>query len=415
MSTTNPKSNSGRVLVSFLLIVAALAAAGGIIFALVKSKPEAERREREHVGVLVAAEAVTASSQDVSLSARGTVQPARQIVLSPEVNGRVRWQSDNLVPGGRVSARERLIRLDARDYRLQVDSSGAEVNRAQLELQMERSRREVAVREWQAFGDDAATDDRARALATRQPQLQTAEVGVQAAESAAGRARLNLSRTTIRAPFNGMIVQEAVDVGQIVGPSSQLATLVGTDAFWVQVSVPVESLTTIHADEEDGSEATVVHTVGSERIEHAGRVIRLLPDLDPTGAMARVIVEVRDPLGLEEGHDVPVPLLLGSYVEVEIAATRLENIIEVPRSAVHEGNIVYVLSPENTLIVRNVEVAWGRRNSVLVSSGLSPGDLVIRSRVGTPVPGMLLRQAEAQPATTASAGQTEAANRAESP
>ena len=120
------------------------------------------------------------------------------------------------------------------------------------------------------------------------------------------------------------------------------------------------------------------------------------------------------PWASRAGHDVPVPLLLGSYVEVEIAATRLTNVVEVPRSAVHEGNIVYVMAPDNTLDVRQVEVAWGRPDSVLVRSGLNEGELVIRSRLGTAVQGMLLRRADQSSSPSASAeGATDAAAQAE--
>ncbi|MCA9577892.1 MAG: efflux RND transporter periplasmic adaptor subunit [Polyangiales bacterium] len=395
---TNPRSRSekGRALVSLLLILLVLGMAAGFFTYMKNTRPEAERVERVDEGILVEVTTVARATHEVRIRAQGTVRPARQVVVIPEVGGRVRWHHEQLVAGGRVRANDTLLRIDARDYRLAVEASTAEVNRAELELQMERGRQAVAQREWASFGDPEAGES-GRALATRDPQLRTAQVGVVAANSSVERARLNLSRTTIRAPFNAMVTTEAVEVGQVVGPQSQLATLVGTDEFWIQVSVPVASLASIVVSESEGSEATVVQDVGGQRVERTGRVVRLLPDLDPNGAMARVIVSIPDPL------DGPVPLLLGSFVGVEIDAPPLEDVIEVPRAAVHEGNVVYVMSADDTLETRRVSVVWGLPDSVMVSTGLDAGDRVIRSQVGTALPGMRLRTAGSAPTTTAQA------------
>ncbi|MCA9536135.1 MAG: efflux RND transporter periplasmic adaptor subunit [Myxococcales bacterium] len=388
MTNLRSRSEKGRALVSLLLILLVLGAAAGFFAYMKATKPEAERVNRVDEGILVDVTTVARATHEVRIRAQGTVRPARQIVVIPEVGGRVRAQHEQLVAGGRVQANDILLRIDARDYQLALEAGSAEVHRAELELQMERGRAAVAQQEWASFGDPEAGDS-GRALATRDPHLRTAQVGVVAATSSVERARLNLSRTTIRAPFNAMVTAEAVEVGQVVSPQSQLATLVGTDEFWVQVSVPVASLASIVVSETEGSAATVIQNVGGERLERTGRVVRLLPELDPNGVMARLIVSIPSPL------DGPgVPLLLGSFVDVEIDAPPLENVIEVPRAAVHEGNIVYTMTAENQLATRRVTVVWGLRDSVLVSEGLESGDRVIRSQVGTALPGMLLRTAD---------------------
>ena len=242
----------------------------------------------------------------MSIRARGTVRPARQVVLQPEVSGRVVWQNDALVPGGYLEKNALLVRIDARDFQLSLESSEANVAKARLDYKLERSRKEVAEREWKLFGGDAPTaddDPDGGTLALREPQVKTARVAVQSAESARERAQLNLSRTRVQAPFNALVMEESVDVGQLVSPQSRLATLVGTDQFWVQVSVPVEALPWIDVPAPDkktkGSPARVIQDVGKRRIEREGHVVRLLPDLDPSGTMARLLVAVDDPLALD--------------------------------------------------------------------------------------------------------------------
>ena len=393
---------------------------GGVVFAFKASKPEPARQEEDSRGLLVETQEVHADTHPVHVRAQGQVTAARRISLSPQVAGKIVWVSDDLVPGGRVEEGARLIRLDARDYRLALQSSSAEVNRAALELRLEQRRQAVAQREWETLSNESLglssmvePSEEGRELALRGPQVETAEVGVEAARSAAQRARLNLQRATLEAPFNAMILEESVDVGQYVAPGSPLATLVGTDEAWVQVSVPVESIASIRLPGRDGeaSPARVSFDVGGEEVVRQGRVLRLLPDLDAAGGMARILVSIPDPFAFDrEGESAPnMPLLLGSYVTVDIDVPPIESAVEVPRLAVREGNVVFVMNAQSELEVRQIDVVWGGDDSVLVGEGVSDGEKVITSRVPSPVDGLKLREAGTEPSAPAEAEPSEGA------
>jgi RND family efflux transporter MFP subunit len=394
-------------LIQVILALLIVGLGAGIVVAFKKTAPEPSQSDSESQGLLVQTQRVGAGDHEVHVRAQGQVMAARRVVLSPEVPGKITWVSDQLVPGGRVDERARLLRLDGRDYRLALQSQSANVNRASLELQLEQRRQAIAQREWEGFSQEGApaggtgeASESGRALALREPQIENAEVSVEAAQSAAQQARLNLARTTIRAPFNAMVLAESVDVGQYVAPGSQLATLVGTDEAWVQVSVPIEALASIQFPERDGegSLARVSFEVGGQEVVRRGRVLRLLPDLDASGGMARVLVAIDDPFALDrEGEDAPkVPLLLGSFVTVDIDVPPLTGVVEVPRLAVREGNVVYVMNDQDQLEVRDLHVVWGRPDSVLVREGVADGERVITSRVPSPVDGLALRE-ESEP------------------
>ena len=391
-----------KVFLKYILPFVVLAAGVGVFMMLFQSRPEPPRTERGEEGLLVEVATLESGRHEVNVRARGQVIPAQRAVMAPQVTGTVRWMADALVPGGRFRRGETLLRLDSRDYRLALESQEANLSAAGLELQLERGRQVVAEREWQVFGapEAAAGSAAGEALARRQPQLDNAEVAVSAAESGVERARLDLSRTRLTAPFNAMVLTESVDRGQLVGPTSQVVTLVGTDTFWVEVAVPVDQLAALRipgagAAEGEGSRATVRQSVGDQRVERGGRVLRLLPDLDPAGSMARLLVSVDDPLGLE-AEAAGIPLLLGSYVEVDLAATALDDVIEVPRYAVREGDRAFVMNGAGELEVRELEVAWGRRDTVLVRGGISAGEQLITSRVPNAVPGLKLRTGQSR-------------------
>ena len=376
------------------LSIGVLVASIAMAFVLVATKEEPPRAEKPLEGTLVEVIQIATSRHEVDLHAKGTVVPAREIVLQPELGGRVIWQSRELVPGGRFKINQPIVRIDPRDYQLAVESFRSKVKRAKLDLRLEGRRGEVATREWTAFGEMDVTDEQ-RALAQREPQLEASRLALKAAQSDLKKAQLDLNRTTLRAPFNAMVVSENVDTGQLINPQTSVARLVGTDEYHVQVSVPVSALRSARVRTADapGSEALIIQRVGQETIERPGEVIRQLPDLDPGGAMARVLVSIKNPVG----HARDLPLLLGSFVDVAIGAQPIDDAIRLPRVALRNGRNVYVMNEHDLLEIREVQIAWTEPDAVLVTAGLERDERVITSRIATPVPNMLLRTASQAP------------------
>ena len=376
------------------LSIGVLAAAALAAYILVATKPEPPRAEKPLQGTLVDVIQIDASRHEVDLHAKGTVVPAQEIELQAELGGRVIWQSRELVPGGRFKVNQPIVKVDPRDYQLAVESARSQVNQAKLELALEKRRGEVAKREWDSFGEMDVSDEQ-RALAQREPQLEATRLALKAAQSGLKKAQLDLTRATLRAPFNAMVVSESVDTGQLVSPQASVARLVGTDEYRVQVSVPVASLRTIRArtDDAPGSETKIIQRIGPETIVRRGEVIRQLPDLDPGGAMARILVRIENPLG-KPGD---LPLLLGSFVDVEVGAQPIDDAIRVPRVALRNGRNVYVMNDQNELEIREVQIAWTEPDAVLITSGLEANERVVTSRIPTPVPNMLLRTLAEEP------------------
>ena len=385
----------------FALPVLAPAAGAGGAYWMLQTPKRAERARPEPLPPLVEVMEVQPSRQVTKVLAMGTVMPAQSVVLQAEVTGRVMGHSPELVPGGVVKKGEVLVRLDAREHQLAVEQQQAAVERAEFELAVEEGRRRIAEKEWSLVGDGAPAGGEGRALALREPHIKAARAAVLSAKSGLDRAQLSVARSTIVAPFSALVREETVEVGQLVTPQTQLAALVGTDQFWVQVSVPVAELDRIQLPSRggDGAKAWVAHDAGGTQAhEREGRVVRLLGEVDPRGKMARLLVAVDDPLALRPEAEGSAPLLLGSYVEVSIEGRALDGIFVLPRSAVREGDRAWLVNADGKLEIRGVEVAWRDRGAVYVTRGLGAGDRVITSRLSTPVEGMALRTAGTPPA-----------------
>jgi multidrug efflux pump subunit AcrA (membrane-fusion protein) len=254
---------------------------------------------------------------------------------------------------------------------------------------------DLARREWELLGENERATDLERELALRQPHLARVTAARQAAEADLELAKLNRDRTIITAPFNAVVKSRSIELGAQVMPQDKLAELVDTDVFWVRVSVPMDRLKWIdipRTADDPGASATIFYGTDPEDGQtRTGKVIRLLSDLEPQGRMARLLVEVPDPLGLKRGAPERPPLLLGAYVRVEIAGRTLENAVRIPRSALRENSRIWLLDDANQLEIREVQPAWREAETVLLQQGLIAGERLIVSDLSLPVAGMKLR------------------------
>lgn len=406
-------TRQARLALKYGLPLLILAGAVGLTYYLISQREEPEREERKEQAVLVETMPVEAASQRLDVRASGTVIAAREVTVSPQVGGRLQRLHPNLVPGGIIQKGEVLARIDSSDYRIALKQRQTALEQAKAQLELEKGQQDVARKEWKLFKDDIDEDIPAAggageaggedgsspsALALRKPQLRSAQAQVEAAEAQLEKARLNLSRTAVEAPFDAFVLREQADPGQLVGSQSRIATLVGTDKFWVRLSVPADEIGYVKipgVNAEKGSTAHITYDIGSQSVERTGEVVRLLGDLDPAGRMAQVLVEIKDPLGLNDTEKTPdtlrgVPLLLDAYVDVRLEGNTERELVELPRGALRNGDQAFVYA-DGILERRTLEIVWRRPDTVLVGEGIEDGDRVITSPIATPVDGMRLR------------------------
>jgi RND family efflux transporter MFP subunit len=382
-----------KIAASLLIVGAGIA----VYLYLNHTRVEPERTAPVKSARLVEVTQAKTTDETVTISAMGTVVPAQKVELAPEVTGRIVAQNKNLVPGGRIGKGKVVVRINPGDFDLALDQHRANVSRAAKELAVEQGRKTVAEREWNLIKDDVQPTEQGKKLALREVHLQSAEAEVKGAKSRLRQAEVNRSRTVIKAPFNALVTDEFVDVGQLVGPSTRIATLVSSDEFWVRVSIPVDRLPWIQIPDITGAEGSPVrvsqHIRPGLSVTRKGKVIKLLGELDPQGQMARLIVRIMDPLGLKSTADpTRIPLLIGAHVNVEIEGPAIEGVIEIPRRALRENSRIWIMGSDSKLSIRQIEIVWIKGEAVFVRGAVKPGEKIITNRISTPVEGLLVTE-----------------------
>jgi RND family efflux transporter MFP subunit len=377
------------------LLILLLAAVASVMVA--KSRRPPAKEVHENPGILVETLTLEATPQRAMIRATGTVRPQQQISLVAEVTGTLTWVSPAFVDGGFFRRGEKLLEIDPRDYQLAVQRARADLARAQAALQTEEEQAALAGREWQRL--DLADKGQPSPLVLRQPQLESARAALIAARAGLEQAQLNLERTQILAPFNGRVHDKKVDGGEYVRAGNGLAGFAGTDRAEILVPLPVEDLGWLDipraGNGKTGAAVSVSAQSGSGTSTWQGQVIRALGEVDPTSRMTTIVVAVDDPYNLAAADTGRSDLLNGLFVQLEIAGHELGEVIEIPRAALREGNVVWLATADDQLEIRPVKVLRRRQQSLLIGSGLAAGERLVLTSISAPAPGLKLRpQAE---------------------
>jgi len=376
-------ASHNRTLKLVLLLAGAAALSAWIFLTGPTTQPEEEKRPPKVVKTL----APQPTHQQITVDAFGTVIPARRVIVEPQVSGHIVRLSPKLIPGGRLQEGEELYAIDSRLAELSLREAEAEVTRGDADLK-------EALRKWRE-GQRLAAEFviPATELASLESEVRMREAELERLKVRAARSVELLDRHVVLAPFNAVVIAEAMEVGQRVDPGDATATLVGTDEFWVQVSLPTDKVPWVQlpAETQRGAAAQVVlDSGGTDRTHYAGRVIQLLSDMVEVGRMARVLIRVEDPLGLRVPGDRP-PLLLGSYVRVEIDAGELDDVLVINRPALREGNCIWIVDTSNRLQIRKVNVRWRDKTTVTIDADLAPGEQLVVSDLRVALPDMAVK------------------------
>jgi len=394
-----PSASRSSMLAGLALSVCVLSAGSWGAWWFYNSGPKPKQRKPRANVTLVTVMEVMPSKRNVVISAMGTVVPARQVVLQPRVKGEVVRVSDALIPGGVLAADQLVLEIDPTDYALALKQREGEVARAELAWQLELGQQTIAKSEYDLLTELKPIAQADSDLILRKPHLAAARANLEAVKAMKDQADLDLKRTTISAPFNATVMAKHVDKGTQVSTITQLATLVGTDEYWIQVSLPVSRLKWLNIPKLNGQTGSTVRiysdTGWGPGVHRDGHVTRLMGDIITEGRMARVLVTVGDPLALDPRNEGKQTMLLGALLRVEIDGTPLDNVFDIPRTALRDGAQVWILTDKDELEVRPVDIAWSDRDRALIRTGLSAGEKLITSDLTVARQGMKLSAGKA--------------------
>lgn len=349
-------------------------------------KPSPPRKNYVPVATFITCSVPSYEDRNSLITGFGSVIPDKTLELTPQVSGMVLNKSKSLEPGGFVFKNEDLIQIDPAEYTLSVEQQKYSVAQAEFNLKVEKGRKNVAEKEWELIGKSINKNPLGEELARRDAHIKEKKSALDAAKSKLEIANLNLKRTKISCPFDSFVKSCSLQEGALVTAGIPIASLVGTDRFFIEASIELQLLRQI----KENAEVTItVRTNDTNFITRKGYIHRILPEVDSEGRMGRLLVGLDDPLDLKKKSKNPI--YLGTYVKISLDGSFNKNLLKVNRKHIRENNNIWVMNKENKLEYRKVVPVISLEKYVYCKSSLLDTDLIVTSNLPSPLPGMLLR------------------------
>lgn len=453
--------NVVRSILGWIAPFAILAAAAAVFFVM-GSQPPPTRSDRDIEAALpVRTAVVTEADGQIQLDLDGVVVPLKEVSLAAEVGGRIRLKTDACEAGMFVTKGTLLLEIDPRDYELEVERLLREVAQAGIYIeevdeelaqneesiglaqrQVELSQREVARLEQlkanrvvtESEHDRALRDEltaintltqmkgQQRVLEKRKNRLAEGQL---LAETQLEKVRLDLARTQITAPFDGVIVNDPVEQDSYVSKGTPLVTLEDTSAAEVRTNLRMDEVARVWGSVSSSTSgqpqlarsggaydlpdvpAKVVFQLGTRRFQWEGTLsrqegggldarTRTLPCRVLVPAPGEVISLDRYGQAMSQlPPGSPTSLLRGMFVQVEVSVEAARKLLAVPVDAVRPSGDIWLVRNNELVIIRPTRV-HATDDSVLYAaedSGILPGDRVIVSQLVNPYDGMAVEEA----------------------
>jgi len=369
-----------------IIVPIAILAAGILLFMGFSSmkKPPEEKAEVDNTPI-VAVEKIHVAPMNLTVNSYGVVKPKYETELVAQVSGEVVELAEVFVRGGFVEKDQLLARIDPNDYQAALIDAEATMASARAALEKERAQGKVAEREWRHITNTSPTE-----LSLRKPQLAQELARVKSAQASVLRAKRNLERTEIRAPYDAMIESRMIGLGSFVGTGTQVGKLLGTDVAEIRLPVADNQLQFLAAQGEN-AQVNLIGTFAGKDVIWSAQIARSEGVIDNKSRMSYLVAEVKDPYGLNSTVNKVEhkPIRFGSYVSAEILGVSLESAAVLPRYLVDNSRVA-ILDSDSKLHYVEITIARQEGSNVIVTSGLHEGDQLIVSALDYPIDGMKL-------------------------
>ena len=345
----------------FVLPVVLVAASIAVVVALIviQKGQRAERKTEAEQAILVDTITARVSSLNFTVNSQGTVRPRTETSLVAEVSGRIVSVNPAFIAGGFFRKGDVLLEIDPSDYQTGLKRAEAALASRQAKLADETARSDQALKDWDNLGKQGQPS----ALALRLPQLEDARANVSAAEADVQKAKRDLERTRISLPYDGLVRQKVVDIGQYVTLGTPLGTTFAIDTAEIRLPLTQNDLNYLDlpsetdSDSETDSYPPVVLSAeqGGQVETWQAKIIRSEGVVDEASRLIYAVAQVVDPYAVL-GKSTQKELKIGTFVEAAIQGLAVENVVVLPRFVLRADSTVLALDDADKLQILPVEV-----------------------------------------------------------
>ncbi|WP_375572012.1 efflux RND transporter periplasmic adaptor subunit [Ahrensia marina] len=424
---TSPLWVAGKTMISAVLAIAIVAGAVTVMQRLIDSRPEVPQRPAVERQVPVLTQTAQVATHSPTIRVFGEVVAGRLVDLRALVAGEITGVHPNLEAGRRIDAGAPLVEIDRFSYegavveaeanlaearasraesearsgleRDQLARSVEQVNLAERDLArasqlVERGQlteRDLEARQLTLSQRQQAVDQREANLRVEEARLDQLRAQIARLEWRLQQAERDLERTTLLAPFAGVIRSESVEIGRLISVNDAVATIYDDSALNVRFTLSDSQFGRLTGEVEPliGRPITVTWSTGGQDVQLAGTIDRL--DSDISAASGGVAL-----FGRLDTEQMTANLRPGAFVSVSLADQAFSNTIRIPETALYNTDHLFTVV-DDRLQRRDVElVAWDGSHALVraVDDISLDGAEIVTSRLTDAGDGVAVRRVQ---------------------
>lgn len=412
--------------VSIVLLVAAVLGARAIVVGKAQYSPRAVPETLLPVETVIWKE----QTEQPIVSGYGVINSRHRLELRAEVNGRIMNLAPEMKTGGRVASGQTLLVIDPFDYQTAVDEAELQLEEinlslSELEAQRESERallpqdidqndintlefKRQATLQQKGVSSASALDAARRQLnvsrqsvAARQQQIRILterikqkKVAIRRQGIAIKKAKSEFDKTTLFAPFSGLLANVSVERGQLVGRNEALGELIDPEELEVRFNLSQDEFAVLSSLNQAplGAYAKVIWSYGQIPMSTPAQITRISPVINDSQGGLELFAVIGNPEDNTARNILPRP---GTFAEVQVSGQEIKNAVSLPITALSGQNKIYVVGSDGILSEVQVQVFERRGNRALVTGNLPEGSRVVAARFPRLAGGLKVRDLSA--------------------
>lgn len=308
---------------------------------------------------------VAYESMPVEMEAYGRVGSSQQLNMVAEVGGRLNQGAINLKEGENFSKGQVLAYINNEEQKLTLQSRKSNyLNLIASVLPDIKIDYPNSFQDWMNYYDNIDLNkelpELPGSMSTKEKAF-LATRGILSEYYAIKSLESNLRKYTIYAPYNGSIQTVNTEVGSVVNPGTNIATILRTDRLELKVPMELKDIDYIKM----GSQVEIVQE-GANAKKWKGKVIRKADFVDANTQSIAIYIEIESPKN--DVYD-------GQYLKAVLAGKEVSEGMAIDRGILRNKNEVFVVQ-EGRLVTKEINIEKITQNQVIFN-GLKPGDMLV--------------------------------------
>jgi len=325
-----------KIALKIILPIAILVAAVLGFRGLASLKPAPKSQQPPPIVPMVELVRVSSKIHAPPVLSFGTVSSYFETGLTPQVSGKITYVSPKFRVGETLGTDHLLVKIDPTDFQAALASAEADLTVAERTFAEEEIRAEQAAGDWKASGRDVS---KASAFVLRKPQLAAAQANIESVKASIVKARADLDRTEVFAPFPAIVTARSASPGNQASPQTSLGTLVSTEKVEVRLPLTASQLARVKLP----TTATLTSPL-KPGVSWEATLVRLEPTVDSQNQVIHAVAEVTDPFA--EGE---TPLTVGIFANASIEAAAIPDSFQIAEASLVNDSYFWTVNDSGEL------------------------------------------------------------------